>query len=150
MVEQVKVQLVVVAHRAKRKRKMYTAEQKALALRVLQKADNSPAQAARRLLLWYPELFPDMTQSSGGKNLRQWRKEATASTFNTDQEQGARRRSLRGRKPVLSEACLQAIYRMVLQQVIKECCSNFSSLTCPLKVAHRHHDLLILYYVRQK
>ena len=115
--ERVKLQLVLVDARQKRKRTLYSAEQKALALRVLEKAGNSPSLAARRLLLSYGELFPDMNEITGEKNLRSWFKEAEKKTYAIEQDDAQQNTLQAGRKPIFSETCLQVIYRVINDQV---------------------------------
>ena len=120
MIDRVHVQLVVVAVKKRKKRTTYTADQKALALRVLEKSENSPAQAARRLLLWYPEHFPDMTEITGEKNIRLWQKQAEKAAFATEQDAEAAQRCRE--KPAGTQispvkTCQEVVYRMILQQV---------------------------------
>lgn len=120
--ESVKVQLVLVDSRPKRRRILYTLEQKALAPRILEKAGNSPALVVRRLLLNCGELFLGMNEITCEKNLRMWQRKQKREMFATNQD--SQQKNLHGRKPMLSPSCEQAIHRVILGQVT--ICACFS------------------------
>lgn len=115
LTEKVQLTFLFIDARPKRRRTTYTDYQKELAQRILRKQGGSYIAAVRFLLLQYPELFPDMTESQGEKNLRLWAAAADKADSSPDFDL---RNNLNGRPPVLSESCRQAIYNTILEQVL--------------------------------
>ena len=104
-----KVQLKVVL--PKRKRSQFTEEAKSLGLSVLANYGGDYVRAAQALIRECPLLYPDMTEEQG-ERLRYWSRKQNLAQASTDFDQ-----QQRGRRAILSEAALAAVYEVITEQV---------------------------------
>ena len=96
---------------AKRTRRVYTDEEKQLALRIMQKCGGS---SSKHNTPQHYELFPGASFKQMEKNLRTWKSAADAKQHSTDQEA---KKAGPGRKSVLSPPTLEELYQIILTQV---------------------------------